>query len=148
MVNGQPRSYGHSEKKLGYSRYRVQVLGHANAPKVWLSQIAETRAAELTSKNKQTYFLMEAVDIKINCAFNAIKHERRSKKKKQSDGDRRYRRDAQVVAFSADRIVYTVIGIAGNTSRPPLLHAQHVFGQELKVLAGAQPHAAEKRVAY
>ena len=148
MVNGEPRSYGHSEKKLGHGWYRVQVLGHANAPQVWLRRIAEARAAELTLNNKQTYFLVEAVDTQINCAFDIIKHERRNKKKKQSDEDRRYRRDAQVVAVSADRIVYMTIRIAGNTSRPGLRHAQQVFGQELKVLAGAQPHAAEKQVAY
>ena len=40
------------------------------------------------------------------------------------------------------------IRIAGNTSRPGLRNAQQVFGQELKVLAGAQPHATEKQVAY
>ena len=90
---------------------------------------------------------MQSVNTQINRAFNAIKHERRNKKKKQSGEDRRYRRDAQVVAVSADRIVYTVIGIAGNTSQPPLRHAQPVFGQELKILAGAQPQAAENQVA-
>ena len=146
VVNGKTRSYGHSERQLGHGWYRVQVVGHANAPQVWLRRIAEARAAELTVNSKQTYFLVEAVDTQINCAFEVTKHERKDKKKK--DEDRRYRRDAEVVAVSADRIVYLTFRMAGHTSRSGLRHAQQVFGQELKVLAGPQPHKAEKQVAY
>jgi len=144
IVNGQPRSFGHSEQRLGQGWYRVRVGGHANAPQVWLRRIAEARAAELTLKEKQTYFLVESVDTQIHCSFQVTKHKRDDKKKREP----RHHNGHEVHTSTAERVVYVTFRMAGHSPKSGLLHAQQTFGQELKVIAGPQPHKAEKQVAY